>query len=178
MKNRIFFSLLCLLFSTSLFAGKNTGIVTGKVRSEDGQAVMFANVVLNAAADSSMVKVEPTGEDGVFKMANIPEGNYFITISYIGLAEYRSAPFAVTAGETVQLPDIEMAESVVALEEVVVEAVRPLLEIKPDKMVFNVQGSVNATGNNALELLRKSPGGALRSIAATTLPPTTKARMS
>ncbi len=161
MKNRpfFFFSLLCLLFSSSLFASsKNTGAVTGKVLDKDGQAVMFANVVLNATADSSMVKVEPTGEDGVFEMANIPEGNYFITITYVGLTEYRSAPFTVKAGETLQLPDIEMAESVLALEEVVVQAIRPLLEIRPDKMVFNVQGSVNATGNNALELLRKSPG--------------------
>ena len=88
MKNRIFFffSLLCLLFPASLFAGKNTGAVTGKVLDKGGQAVMFANVVLNTVADSSMVKVEPTGEDGVFTMANIPEGNYFIAITYVGFA--------------------------------------------------------------------------------------------
>ena len=44
------------------------------------------------------------------------------------------------------------------LEEVTVVAQRPILEMKPDKMVFNVDGSINASGSDALELLRKAPG--------------------
>ena len=39
-----------------------------------------------------------------------------------------------------------------------VEAQRPIVEVQPDKTVFNVAGSINAQGNTALELLRKSPG--------------------
>jgi hypothetical protein len=33
-----------------------------------------------------------------------------------------------------------------------------MVEVKADKMIVNVEGTINATGNDALELLRKSPG--------------------
>ena len=32
-----------------------------------------------------------------------------------------------------------------------------MIEVKADRTVFNVESSINATGNNALELLQKSP---------------------
>ena len=160
MKNGILFllSLCFLLSSNSLTAKKDTGSITGTVIDAKGAAVMFANVVLMNEGDSTIVKVEVTNENGVFKMVNIPEGKYFITISYVGLADYQSEQIMVKIDQTVKLPTIEMGEALVELGEVVVEAKKPLLEMKPDKMVFNVQGSVNATGSDALELLRKSPG--------------------
>jgi hypothetical protein len=43
------------------------------------------------------------------------------------------------------------------LTQVVVTAERPILELKNDKMIFNVENSINATGSNGLELLRLSP---------------------
>ena len=44
------------------------------------------------------------------------------------------------------------------LSEVKVVARKALIEVLPDKLVFNVESSLNATGSNALELLQKSPG--------------------
>ncbi|RYE00564.1 MAG: TonB-dependent receptor, partial [Sphingobacteriales bacterium] len=41
---------------------------------------------------------------------------------------------------------------------VTVAARKPVIEVKADKMIVNVEGTINATGNDALELLRKSPG--------------------
>ena len=38
----------------------------------------------------------------------------------------------------------------VSLSEVEIKATRPLIEVRPDKTVFNVDGSVNATGNSAI----------------------------
>jgi len=35
---------------------------------------------------------------------------------------------------------------------------RPIIQILPDKTVFNVQGTLNATGVNGFDLLRKAPG--------------------
>jgi outer membrane receptor protein involved in Fe transport len=36
-----------------------------------------------------------------------------------------------------------------------------MVEVKADKTILNVEGTINATGSNALELLRKSPGVSL-----------------
>lgn len=44
------------------------------------------------------------------------------------------------------------------LKEYVVTAQKPFVEVKADKIVMNVEGSINAVGQDALELLRKSPG--------------------
>jgi hypothetical protein len=33
-----------------------------------------------------------------------------------------------------------------------------MVEVKADKTILNVEGTINAVGSNALELLRKSPG--------------------
>jgi hypothetical protein len=40
----------------------------------------------------------------------------------------------------------------------VVTAQKPVVEVKADKMILNVEGTANAVGTDALELLRKSPG--------------------
>jgi iron complex outermembrane receptor protein len=44
------------------------------------------------------------------------------------------------------------------LQDVTVTSRKPMIEIKADKTIFNVENSINATGSNALELLQKSPG--------------------
>ncbi len=33
-----------------------------------------------------------------------------------------------------------------------------MIEVKADKTILNVEGSINAVGQDALDLLRKSPG--------------------
>jgi hypothetical protein len=36
-----------------------------------------------------------------------------------------------------------------------------MIEVKADKMIVNVESTINAIGSDALELLRKSPGVSL-----------------
>lgn len=146
---------LLLLFTPILITAQN---ITGKVLDPDGETVPFANVVLNAAGDSSIVKVATTDVDGLFSMVQIPEGQYRINISYVGLAPYQSEVFELQKGQKLDLATIQLPAASNDLEEVVVTAQRPILEVKPDKLVFNVEGSINSTGSNAFDLLRKAPG--------------------
>lgn len=44
------------------------------------------------------------------------------------------------------------------LQDVTVVTKKPMIEVRADKTVFNVEASINATGSNALELFQKSPG--------------------
>ena len=44
------------------------------------------------------------------------------------------------------------------LADITVVSKKPMIEIKADKTIFNIENSINATGSNALELLQKSPG--------------------
>lgn len=147
--------LLCFSYA---FSQTSTGSIIGTVLDPEGKAVEFANVILNKAADSTLVKGEFTDTDGKFELVNIPAGTYWIVISYVGLPNSQTDVFELKEGQKLSLPTINMTPASTELAEVVVTAQRPLLEIKPDKMVFNVEGSVNASGSDAMELLRKAPG--------------------
>ncbi|HHS95044.1 MAG TPA: TonB-dependent receptor, partial [Phaeodactylibacter sp.] len=46
----------------------------------------------------------------------------------------------------------------IELQEATVTATRALVEVKADRTVFNVQGTINAVGEDAISLLRKAPG--------------------
>ncbi|MCB0603017.1 MAG: TonB-dependent receptor, partial [Saprospiraceae bacterium] len=146
-----------LMLSTFLFAGKE-GAINGKILDPQGAGVPFANVLLLAVQDSQLVKGEVSNEDGGFSIPGIDAGEYFLQVSFIGFDTYNSTPFSVSEGQEISLPPVQLSESANELTEVVVKATKPLIEVKPDKMVFNIEGSINAQGNDAMELLRKSPG--------------------
>jgi iron complex outermembrane recepter protein len=160
MKNRFAFLFFVLLscFATSAFASKDTGKITGKVIGADAQPLPFANIMLFAVADSGLVKAEYTAEDGSFELLNIGAGKFWLNVSYVGLPDYNSQVFELTSGQIMAMPTITLASKGVDLKEVTVVSKKPLVEVHPDKTVFNVEGSINAAGNNVMDLLRKSPG--------------------
>src|SRR5204862_628487 len=57
--------------------------------------------------------------------------------------------------------DIKTSKVPDNLSNVNVVAKKPMVEVKADKTIVNVEGTINAVGSNALELLRKSPGVSL-----------------
>src|SRR5690606_11360790 len=146
---------ILLLFTQFTFA-QSVGNISGSLIDAEDQAVDYASVVLYTAADSIVVKMELSDEEGNFSFVNIPESQYWIAVSFVGLPNYYSEHFDVS-GDT-ELPAIRLEPATNELSEVTVVAQRPLLEVKPDKMVFNVENSINAVGSDALELLRKAPG--------------------
>lgn len=148
---------LCLFLFTSV-VGFAQSEISGKVIDANGQAVAFANAVLYSSADTQMVKAEITDFDGVFKISGISHGDYTLHISFVGYATYRSEPFAINGSESKALETVVLQTDENVLDAVEIVTERSIIEVLPDKTVFNVEGSVNATGNTALELLRKAPG--------------------
>jgi len=131
--------------------------VSGSVADEQGKALAGASVSLKKAKDSSVVKLAVSSSAGIYSFKGIAEGNYFVTVSHIGYADQRSNAFTLQ-GNGVELPALGLKKLSGNLKEVVVNSRKPLIEVRAEKTVLNVEGSVNAVGQNALELLRKSPG--------------------
>lgn len=157
MKN-ITLVLLALVSSMSLVYAQSNGKISGSLLDDEGKPISYANVILFTLTDSAMVKAEITDDKGVFQMSGIEAGGYWITASFVGLPDFNSEALQVEEGQHLALPAFRLLPSSNDLSEVTVTATKPLVEVKPDKMVFNVEGSINAQGNTALELLRKSPG--------------------
>ena len=126
----------------------------GQLQDAEAAAVPYANVALYR--DSVLVKVETTDEAGLFRLTAIPAGNYRLTATYLGAPDLNRD---VTVGtSTLDLGVLRLQPAGVELAAATVTARRALVEIKPDRTVFNVQGTINAVGDNGLDLLRKAPG--------------------
>lgn len=152
----LFVGLLGLCLNT--YAQSGTARIKGSVTDPEGATVAFANIILNNNLDSIVAKVGYTDETGNFAIERVPKGAYWLTISYVGAPEWNSEVFNLTANQVYELPNVQLKSASEELSQVTVTAQRPLLEVKPDKTVFNVDGSINAVGNTAFELLRKAPG--------------------
>lgn len=150
---------LCLCFYVvAQNANEASGSIHGTIMDASHQPLSYANILLYSASDSTLTKAEYAGDDGSFKMLNIPTGNYWLQVSFVGLPNFKSEIIAVQDGKETQIPTVVMEDNSNELREVVVTALKPLIEVKPDKTIFNVEGSINSTGSNAFELLRKAPG--------------------
>lgn len=146
-----------LLLVTLLCTGVRAQyLIRGQVQNAEGEAVAYANVALYTAADSALAKVETTDESGLFRINDVTAGTYRLSVTYLGAPELRREAFALTA--SLDLGVLTLAPAAVELAEARVTARRALVEVKPDRTVFNVQGTINAVGNTGLDLLRKAPG--------------------
>jgi hypothetical protein len=132
--------------------------VTGQIKDEQGKALSSANVMLHRMKDSSVAKITATNSAGRYEFINIQPGNYFVTVSHVSHTSRISAAFEVSGSGEIAVPEIVLEKSGASLQGVTVTSRKPMVEVKADKTILNVEGTINATGNDALELLRKSPG--------------------
>jgi iron complex outermembrane recepter protein len=152
--------LTAALILTSLFGVKaqSTSKITGTVKDVNGNSIIAATIALHQAKDSQLVKTAVTNNTGMYELLNIKPGSYFITVAAMGMQKAASAVFAVAENGGTNAPAIIVKPAVKSLEGVTVTSQKPMVEVKADKMVMNVEGTINAVGSDALELLRKAPG--------------------
>lgn len=153
MKKLILLMLPAILCAASIQAQK----ITGNVKDEQGKALNGATISLKKVTDSALVKLGATNSNGQYSFSDIASGKYFVAITYIGHAPANSPAFELNGGD-VAVPDVTLGKASGDMKAVVVAARKPMIEVRADKMILNVEGSVNAVGQDALELLRKSPG--------------------
>ncbi len=152
MKKYLIFSLLCVI-SVQLMAQKISGIV----KDDAGKPVGGATVFLLAAKDSSTIKFAATKADGQYVFNGIEAGTFLVKTTHVGFKNKFSAPVNVGDAD-VTVAELLMAKNSTNLSAVVVTSQKPMVEIKADKTILNVEGTINAVGSDVLELLRKSPG--------------------
>lgn len=147
--------LLLLLTSTALFSQAQQ--INGLVKDESGTPLNGVTVSLLKATDSTAIKLAVTKENGAYLFFGIKEGNYKVLVTYVGYKPAFSPKFLFSSSE-VTVPELKMSKMPGTLSKVTVTAQKPMVEVRADKTILNVEGTINAVGSNALELLRKSPG--------------------
>ena len=157
MRRFLLLIVFALAISTQSFAQKKTN-VTGSVKDNSGKALAAASVSLLQAKDSSLVKADISGANGQFDIVSSKSGKFLLSYTIVGFEKKFSEAFDLQEGQTYNAGSATLQPTVKKLQDVTVTARKPMIEIKADKTIFNVESSINATGSNALELLQKSPG--------------------
>ncbi len=132
--------------------------IHGKILDQEKKGISYVNVILYSQKDSSIYKVENSKESGLFQIHGVEPGNYFLKTNLIGLQDVHIQDLKVNGTQDVNLGEIVVKTSPVQLSEAVVSTKRSILEVKPDRTIFNVEGTINNIGSDGISLLRKAPG--------------------
>ncbi|PJJ80345.1 outer membrane beta-barrel family protein [Mucilaginibacter auburnensis] len=146
---------LILFAATNASAQVKTQFLRGKVFIENKAPAELSTVIL-LAADSSILSSTACDVNGQFAFT-VKQGAYLLIASRIGYDQSLSGPYFI-GSEDVVAPDITLNKSVPELKEVSVSARRAYVEVKPGRVVLNVQSSIVAEGNSVYEVLRQAPG--------------------
>jgi outer membrane receptor protein involved in Fe transport len=141
------------------FAQTKPSAIQGKVLMDGSNtAAEAATIVLLKAADSSIVKSSLADKSGAYIFAGIKADSYLLLATSIGCSKVYSGPYQVADGQNTVAENMILKLINSQLQEVKIVARKPYIEVKPGKIVLNVQNSVVAEGNSVYDVLRQSPG--------------------
>jgi hypothetical protein len=153
--------IISLFTLSSANAQTNTGAgkFSGKVLDEKHINQSYVSVSLLAAKDSTLIKGSITDDNGSYLFERLPEGKYLVAFNMIGYNRVFKGPYVIDAAhKAYNIDNVELVPASKQLNSVNIVARKPLIERQIDKTVLNVENSVLAAGNTALEILEKAPG--------------------
>ena len=155
MKKFVLLSFLVILPSLFIMA---QGSVKGKVTDADSQEPLgFVNVAVSPKGSTQIAGGVATDLDGNFEVTGLKEGQYVLTVSFVGYVN-ATRDFSITKStQHVNLKTIRLAEDAKTLGEVEITGIRSQMKFEIDKKVFNVDQAIAAAGGSASELLENIP---------------------
>ncbi|MCC6463666.1 MAG: TonB-dependent receptor [Saprospiraceae bacterium] len=144
------------LFTNCLIFAQNAGI-KGQLQSPAAEAVGFATLGVYLADGGELKKAGASDESGIFELRGLEPGVYVLKVSALGFSNFIRSDIQVQANQQLDLGVLTLSGNAISLDEVTVSASRVMVEIKPDRTVFNVEGTINSAGSDAITLLRKAP---------------------
>src|ERR1051325_899521 len=152
---RIFALHFVFLLALPAFPQVGGHLVEGNVKDAKNTPLEFVNVLLLKASDSSLVKASVTDEKGDFVFENVADGEYRLKFSQAGFSDSMTERFSAASQKHF---DLILKDDPKVLDEVEVNAQRPLIEHKPGKTIVNVENSIIGSGGTVYDVLKRSPG--------------------
>ena len=136
----------------SSIKGKITGVVVDQTTNEP---VSYASVVIKKG--EKQINGTITGDDGTFKIQDVPVDTYEVLISFVGYETITQSVEMTEKNPDVDMGNINISGGLTELDEVVIEGEKELVETKIDKIVYNAENDVANKGGDASEVLRRAP---------------------
>lgn len=161
MKKLITAILLALTFTiqgqTSTKPLLKLGITTGKVIDATlDEPLPYVTIVIKDSAEN-IINGSITDDNGFFKVNNIPDGKFLVSIQFIG---YKTITHEVTISSEnskVDLGTIVLEEEAIGLGEVTVVAEVSTIQQKTDRKVITIGKDLTTTGATASEIMNRLP---------------------
>lgn len=146
-------SLLCL---QSALSQKYS--LQGIIETENNEPVELATAVLLNAKDSVLAGFSITSPKGKFKIDDVPEGNYNLTVSYLGYRDFTQAVEVKGDNKVIELSTINLEVASEVLNEVSITESHIPIMIKNDTVEYNASAFKTQEQDNVEALLKKLPG--------------------
>jgi outer membrane receptor protein involved in Fe transport len=114
--------ILLLFCPLSVLLAGTTGKISGTITDEDGIPIIGAQVYIDGTTIGSLSDL-----DGNYNILNVKPGTYTLVVSYLGYATSKTEQVKVNVDQTTRI-DAKLREATISGEEVVVTAVRPIVE--------------------------------------------------
>ena len=166
---KLFLTLFSLIVILSVQAQSNTkipqkpGVARGKITgrildSASRQPIGFATVTLRRAEDNKIINGASSGDNGLFIVDSVTNGNYIATFNFIGYKKLIKKDIAISDKiRKVALGDILLPETDNQIGTVNVTRQKSVIENKADRIVYNVDKDVTSQGGVATDALKKIP---------------------
>jgi len=157
--NQIIGIILIFILNVGFAYGQILGAgISGRLTSDKGTDLSYATVTLLKAIDTSVIQNSLSNDTGYYSFSHVRPGSYVIRVTTLGYKPFKSDPFSVNPGTILSLPVFKIAVDNQVLNTVTISSSRPMIESNGDHTVMNVENSIVAAGNSALEILARAPG--------------------
>ncbi|MBO9691621.1 TonB-dependent receptor [Chryseobacterium sp.] len=162
MKQIITFLLIMIIAQYS-FAQE--GQITGIIHENPGVPLPYVTVTLKNNEEKSVI-VSISDNNGIFRVENIPAGNYNIIYSLIGFRTL-SKPIHIVSGAMANVGTIILEPDAKILQEIALTSKKGPISLKLDKKIFEVGKDVLSQSGAVTDLLNivpsvsVSPGGGI-----------------
>ncbi|MFY0629179.1 MAG: TonB-dependent receptor [Flavobacteriaceae bacterium] len=157
MKKLMLFCMLTLTMNSFAQLAKSKlpkpGVISGKVIDlATKEPLPYVNVVIRDMA-KKVITGGITGDNGTFKIKDIPEGKSIVEIQFIGFKTFTKEITVTSKNRNISLGTVPLEEDAAQLDEVVVRAETSTVIQKVDRKVINVGKDLTSAGTTASELL-------------------------
>lgn len=152
MKNKLIL-ILTLMTVAILPAATLSGLIKD---IKTNKALTFANVAVYEK-DSEIIKTGTmSGVDGTFRIFNVPDGNYYLVITYMGYEQKQFDGVSID-GKNVDIGAVLLTPAALEMDNVLIEAEKPVITYKIDKQVIDAKQFLSARGGTAVDILENVP---------------------
>ena len=149
---------LFLMGLSHVVVAQDNSTLQGQIIETNGKGLPFANIALVKADNGELITGAVSDDQGKFTLSTKATGKAILSVSSIGFVTYTSEELELEPGFNRDFGTVEIEEELTSLDEVTVQSSRPEVIIEADRTIVNIEGTVLAEGNTALDVVERSPG--------------------